>query len=264
MKKRNIFIVTAMSCLISLFPSGVYAESDLNLKINGEIVNLDNPLILDDDRILVPVKGIFERLGAEAKYDLDENVVYIEDKYTLIELSLDKSTALVHRKYDFTGIPQKVEIDVNPRTVGDTVYVPLRFVAEGLSADVQWDGENNTANISKELDSNKVDYDCITLEDLKEDNSLIQWFEDNRTVKGIHYIKENDSTYVLLSAGEKSTGGYSIRITGVIAPKPDEVSIYACIESPANESMVTQAITYPTLLLKIDNPNIKHVGGSIY
>lgn len=264
MKNKILYTGLIMSLMLTLIPISSYAKTDVAIKINGEAVATSIPLLMENDRILVPANGIFEKLGAEVKWDKENKKVMIEDRYTLVELNIDNRLALVHKKYDFTGIPMEVMLEVAPRIINNVVYVPLRFVTESLDSTVKWDNDNNTARIETKKDSGSISYSTLALSDISGNETLTKWYNDNKVTKGVHYTKVGDSLYVLVSAGVKNTGGYSVKITGVISNKPDEVYIIACVENPLSDSMVTQVITYPAELIKIDNAEIKHAGGMIY
>jgi hypothetical protein len=264
MKRKILYVAMIMSLMLTIIPASLYAKSDVTIKINGEEVSSNIPLLMENDRILVPANGIFEKLGAEVKWDKEKNNVLIEDRYTLVEMNIGKSQALVHKKYDFTGIPLEAKLEVVPKIVNDTVYVPLRFVTESLDSTINWDNDSNTALIETKKDSNEISYSTLSPSDISGNDTLTKWYEDNKVTKGIHYTKVGDSLYVLVSAGVKNTGGYSVKITCVISNKPDEVYIIACVENPLSDSVVTQVINYPTELIRIDKAEIKHAGGTIY
>jgi len=264
MKRRILCTGMIMSLMLTLIPISSYAKADVALKINGEAVSKSMPLLMVNDRILVPANGVFEKLGAEINWDKTNNKVLIEDRYTLVELNIDNSLAFVHKKYDFSGIPMKVELEVVPQIINDVVYVPLRFVTESLDSTINWDNDNNTALIETKKESNAISYSTLSFSDISGNETLTKWYNDNKATKGIHYIKDGDALYVLVSGGVKNTGGYSVKINGVMSNKPDEVYIIACVENPLSDSVVTQVITYPAELIKIDKAEIKHAGGIIY
>jgi hypothetical protein len=66
-------------------------------------------------------------------------------------------------------------------------------------------------------------------------------------------MKQTDianSNYVILSMGEKNTGGYSIEIEKV-EETDKNIIITVKEKNPAPDAMVTQAITYPYTVVKI-------------
>jgi N-acetylmuramoyl-L-alanine amidase len=64
----------------------VYEGNVVSLKLNGELLQPDVPPIIMDDRTLVPVRAIFEKMGAEVNWDGANRKVQIATDYTTIEL----------------------------------------------------------------------------------------------------------------------------------------------------------------------------------
>jgi AAA15 family ATPase/GTPase len=198
------------------------------------------------------------------KWDKEKAEVLIEDKYTLVELFIDGDTALVYKKYDFSGIPLKATLDVVPKVINNTVYVPLRFVAESIDASVQWDSDKNEVLICTKKNNNSVAYEKVSKDEISDSTVLSKWYEDNKINKGIYFIKENDSTYIMVSGGMVNTGGYSINLNGIVQDTSDGLRVYACIETPSKDSSVIQVISYPSIIIKIKSIDIKYINGVIY
>jgi hypothetical protein len=60
-----------------------------------------------------------------------------------------------------------------------------------------------------------------------------------------------DNLYILISSGEKVTGGYSLEVNTVSA-EGGTLSVIVEEEEPANDVSVIQALTYPFVVLKLD------------
>ncbi|RKL61299.1 hypothetical protein DXT63_17480, partial [Thermoanaerobacteraceae bacterium SP2] len=98
--------------------------------INGAQVNLDVKPVIEKGRILVPIRAVFERLGAEVKWDGQTRMVTVKKDENTVILELNKKSAM---KND-TEIP----LDVPARMVKGRVLIPVRFVSEALGAKVDW------------------------------------------------------------------------------------------------------------------------------
>ncbi len=89
---------------------------------------------------LVPLRGIFEALGASVVWDGPARTVRAQKETTSVELVLDSPYALVN------GQPKRLEV---PATVlGGLTMVPLRFIGEALGAEVKWDGATRSVLIT--------------------------------------------------------------------------------------------------------------------
>ncbi|KEO81093.1 protease complex subunit PrcB family protein [Tumebacillus flagellatus] len=62
-------------------------------------------------------------------------------------------------------------------------------------------------------------------------------------------VDSGDSTYLLLSAGERSTGGYAITVAGVNETDV-RIEVTVGLTTPAPGTMLLQAITYPQLAVR--------------
>jgi len=84
-------------------------------------------------------------LGGTIAWDGTERKVTISFKGTNIELWIDKPTALVN------GSSAKIDpnnAEVVPKIINSRTMIPLRFVAESLGCDVQWEGSTRTITVT--------------------------------------------------------------------------------------------------------------------
>ncbi len=272
MKKfiKLLFMLILMMTLM-MAPAGastIPELPELKVHVNGEAVPFKAPLFLENARTMVPLEGLCEKLNAQVTLDKEnEGKIYIEDDYTRVELSVDDTVALVHKKYDFSGIPLKVTLDAVPKNVKGILYIPLRFVAESLGAKVEWDGKTRTAIISTESDiipvERPVDYTIISEADIQDNTDLAKWFEENHQTKGVYSLRVEKDTYILVSAGEKSTGGYGLKIESATEVRPGSLYLTAKLTKPAPDAIVTMALTYPNVLIKVEGRIFDTVDGDI-
>lgn len=61
--------------------------------------------------------------------------------------------------------------------------------------------------------------------------------------------------YMLVTYGEKPTGGYSVDITEIVTAE-DQVEVTVHFTEPGEDEMVTQALTYPYDLAMMDDPGL--------
>lgn len=97
-----------------------------------------------DGRFLVPMRSIFESLGASVDWDGTTRTVTGFKDDVLVRLIIDDKSAMVNGK--------KYELDVPAQIINSRTYVPLRFISESLGADVNWDADNRlTVIVLKEI-----------------------------------------------------------------------------------------------------------------
>jgi Copper amine oxidase N-terminal domain/Bacterial Ig domain len=114
------------------------AVSAQTVTVGGQPLNLSPGPIERAGRIFVPLRGIFERLGATVVYQT--GTINATKGATTVSLHIGSTQATVN------GQPQI--LDVAPFIVGATTYVPLRFVSQSLGASVDWNPQTQVVAIN--------------------------------------------------------------------------------------------------------------------
>ena len=102
---------------------------DLSVVINGTVVVFDQPPLTRDGRVYVPLRGIFERLGAVVVFSAG-HIAATAGPHT-IGLQIGETSATVD------GVTQN--LDAPPIVIAGRTLVPLRFVSQALGATVAYD-----------------------------------------------------------------------------------------------------------------------------
>ncbi|MFZ5753768.1 MAG: protease complex subunit PrcB family protein, partial [Bacillota bacterium] len=89
-----------------------------------------------------------------------------------------------------------------------------------------------------------------------------QWYEKNYKVVGLHAFSLGTERYLLLSVGEKPTGGYYIENVTLLG-KEKEIEVKAKLHSPQPGQNVTEALTYPHILIGIKEDGRQLVFGGV-
>jgi hypothetical protein len=124
----------------SVASDALTVSQDIVVKINGVPVVFDVKPVIIQDRTMVPLRAIFEALGAIVTWDADTNTIYGSKDGSIIILQVANTKAFINSK--------ELEMDVAPQIIDSRTLVPTRFVAEALSADVKWDSETSTVIIT--------------------------------------------------------------------------------------------------------------------
>ena len=108
----------------------------------------------------------------------------------------------------------------------------------------------NTVEDGKNLiEPTEFDYEIIEEAALEE--TAKEWYEVNKENYGFYsHTVDGQEKYLLVSAGERRTGGYSLEIEGV-NKSSRMITFNIDLNEPSSDDMVTQALTYPNLLVKI-------------
>lgn len=145
--KKFIFTLIALLSMSTCVFAGVTVE------LNGETLNFTdangytvNPQIINS-RTMVPLRKIFETLGADIEWYGETETVIATKGDTKVKLQINNPIAELTKE----GVTQKITLDSKPVIVNDRTLVPLRFISESLEKQVAWDQETQTAII--------IDYD---------------------------------------------------------------------------------------------------------
>ena len=92
------------------------------------------------DHIMVPLRGIFEKMGANVDWNSQDQMVMANRGNTRVELRINNNEAYVNGK--------AVPVQYPAQVVNGSTMVPIRFISESLGAYVDWDETRSTVNIS--------------------------------------------------------------------------------------------------------------------
>lgn len=112
--------------------------SYIDVYIDGLLLLVDEPPIMQNGRVLVPVRSLFETL--------DKDVAWIPKTKEIVvgggemRFFAGSNKAIVHGKTH--------TLDVAVQVVNGRTFIPLRFVSEQLGFSVEWDGKKRTVIIS--------------------------------------------------------------------------------------------------------------------
>ena len=111
------------------------------LRLNGEYVSFpDVQPYTRGVRTYVPMRGLFELIGAEMNWDGVHRKVTAAAAGNTVILNVGKNTAWLNG--------QETALDAVPEIVNGRVMLPLRFAAEALGASVTWDAKTYTIDIN--------------------------------------------------------------------------------------------------------------------
>lgn len=128
MKTKTQKIATG-ALLVALAGTGV-AQADIAVNLNGQPLATSVSPIQVGGRTLVPMRDIFEALGAQLAWNPVAQTITAQKDLTTIQLAINNRNALVNGR---NVVLEQAATLVNGRT-----FVPLRFVAEATGAQVDW------------------------------------------------------------------------------------------------------------------------------
>lgn len=136
--KKLFSIIISVSVLLASF-TAAHCESGIKVMLDGQEIAFDVPPQIIDDRTLVPMRAIFEALGAEVEWSQELQTVKAEKDDTFITMTIGANVFTVGNLTD--SISEKIELDVPPQIIDDRTLVPIRAVSETFDCDVKWDSD---------------------------------------------------------------------------------------------------------------------------
>lgn len=103
----------------------------IQVLINGQTQSYEQPAVNKNGRVLVPLRAIFESLGAKVEWNNSTQTVTATKGDITIVLTIGAKVAYVN------GNP--IDLDVPAQLINEKTMVPIRFVSEALGAEVKWD-----------------------------------------------------------------------------------------------------------------------------
>ena len=210
-------------------PAAVWAQTEaITVTVDGAPVLFpDQEPVMIADRVLVPVRGVFEALGAEVTYvpPGDNAGEWVKIRYgsTAISFEIGTSRVAVGRGCAFGT----KTLDVPTQMLRDRAMIPIRFVSETIGFRVDWNAAQNRVEITApalgntpEIPENPAEIQLESRVALGKSNGVL--IKDDGTV-----WVWGDGNYGQLGGAEKSEEPIEVKgISGAVAVACGSRSIY--------------------------------------
>lgn len=123
----------------------VPVQKPIEVILNGEAVELTNGVVSRSNQTFVPLRSIFEKLGATITWNAAEKLVTLEGAKQAsdpLQITINYTTGVT------TLNGKAVDTGTKPFSLAGTSYLPLRFVSEQLGAKVDWNQQEEKINIT--------------------------------------------------------------------------------------------------------------------
>lgn len=130
-----------------IFSSAAFAaNNEITVTINGEILNTPIPAQIVNNRTMLPMRSIFEKLGAVVTWVDADRLIFATKGNTFITLKIGVPQMSVQTTESTEN--KITELDTAPFIESDYTLVPVRAIAESLNANVEWNGETKIVAIT--------------------------------------------------------------------------------------------------------------------
>lgn len=219
--KRLALWTMIMACFVMLFSplQAFAASSKVKVVVDDEVLNLDVAPYIKDNRVLVPVRGVFEGLGLSVKWKQSTKTATITDGTTTIEMKLGQKTVKVNGK--------AIKIDTTVSIKNNRVFIPIRFVTENTDGNVKWNQAKKTVYITTStLDKETKEF----LSKVTQAQAEMKSFSANMKIKQAMNI-----------GGEKITADMVLDMDAVLDPFGIYQSMKMSMEGPEGVDLTTQS-----------------------
>ena len=148
MKKRIISLLSALALTAQIVPCAL-ADNDVKVYVNDTEMITDAPIIIENNRTLVPVRAILEYLDYNVDWDGATQKVTIAKDETTLNLIIGDTQATRDIIYKGNTHSYKNPLEVAPQIINDSTYIPLSDVANAFRLNITWDGDNREVHITQ-------------------------------------------------------------------------------------------------------------------
>ncbi|MBM7568886.1 hypothetical protein JOC55_005877 [Paenibacillus sacheonensis] len=128
----------------------VPVQKAVTVTVNGERVALMNGVIIRSDQAFIPLRSVFEKLGAAVTWDFNLKIAAIKrpagqpagSAATTITMNFQTGALMLNGA--------KITLKQTPFIENGTTYPPLRFISESLGAQVAWDANADLITIQEQ------------------------------------------------------------------------------------------------------------------
>lgn len=138
---QMIAIKPATVTTLAAPPVGSVIPSEITVYVNDVPLNLTDKPVLDAGRTLVPMRALFEALGAEVYWDSVTRTALGILNSTEVKITIGSNQPTVNG--------WKQDLDVPARIISNRTYIPLRFVSEAFGGQVYWEPSTKTIYIQR-------------------------------------------------------------------------------------------------------------------
>ena len=112
----------------------------IEILINGEALDSDYVPVIENGIVLVPIRAVFEKMGAEVVWnDEDQSITVVKDKASAY-MMISNGGIMINGEIQDLGYPVTL--------IDDAAYAPLTAIEKFTDTDVVWNAELMTVEIA--------------------------------------------------------------------------------------------------------------------
>ena len=231
--------------VITISPLTIYADG-VSVYLNDSQLYFDVQPQIINGRTMVPMRKIFESLGAVVTWDDASQTATGKKGDTIVNISINSKTLFKN------GVPKT--LDVAPALIDARTLVPVRAIAESFDCNVEWIAETQTVKITTDGSYN-YEKTILTASEISDKVSPSVFYievydeysyamgsgsgffitSDGLAVTNYHVIKDTESAIITTTNGERYD------VTNVIAFDEElDVAIIKISKTSLQKKIVTE------------------------
>lgn len=149
-------LLTLLLILLLITQVPVFADTDnISVVLDGARLSFDQPPVMQNNRVLVPLRAIFEALDASVTWDGSTETVTSSKSGTTVKMQINNT--------QYTINDEIKTMDVPPLLLNSRTLIPVRAVAESFCCMVDWDNATQTVIIKNKI---AVETKTVTIEEI--------------------------------------------------------------------------------------------------
>jgi competence protein ComEC len=185
MRNKRFSIVAIILLLVFVLSGSALASPTVYL--DGKQLTFEVQPVIEDSRTLVPLRAIFEAMGATVSWNSNAQTATAQKGTTSVILPIGSLNPTINGQTRQLDVPGKI---VNGRTLA-----PLRFVGEAFGGNVRWEAATETiyiTSLEKKLQLSSTQKVFVHFIDVGQADSI--------------YIKLPNNNDILIDAGNIADG----------------------------------------------------------
>lgn len=198
-------IAVALICILafgasSMMPSEeswAATNKEIHVVNDGQKLSFDQSPIMVNDRVMVPIRTIFELLGYSVQWDGNLQMATAKKAGNEITVCID-DPVISHTKGSYT-------CDVPPMIINGRTLVPVRAISECAGCTVDWRSNTQTVMISNGSTTDNTDLFWRSIEGIWVDLSQAKSNRGDVTFP-FYQVNDKDMVYGVYPGGYDRTG----------------------------------------------------------
>lgn len=186
MKKTNLLrnVIGATTIATGMLMTTTAFAMQPTLKVEGNTINCEVAPQIVSGRLMVPVRDIFESVGANVSWDAETKTIHGVKEATTIDMRIGDGAYYLNGELNYMS-------DGLPLIIDGRTLAPARMVAETFGYNVDWDAGTKTVNISASTNQTTTETTTeATTEDYKK--VMLELVNKEREAAGLEPLELKD------------------------------------------------------------------------